>query len=182
MNTEPDEAKLTAFALGELDASDRAAVEGRLADDPAARHTVEEVRELAEIAREELAAAPAGRLTDTQRSALEARASALGAERTARRRRRVLWLSVGIPAAAAAILIALGTAVWWEAIFPPASPRPISGVDPNGPRQGPSLVGTPGRRGGTPELVGTPEHRPETQPASRPSAPSATSAPAGQGT
>ncbi len=40
----PDDPRLTAFALGELEGDDRAAVEAALRHDPALRHAVEEIR------------------------------------------------------------------------------------------------------------------------------------------
>ena len=42
----PDDPKLTAYALGELEGAERAAVEAALRDDPAARAAVEEIRAL----------------------------------------------------------------------------------------------------------------------------------------
>jgi len=46
MNLTPDDPKLTAYALGELDASERAAVEAALANSPECRRTVAEIRAL----------------------------------------------------------------------------------------------------------------------------------------
>ncbi|MEQ2010039.1 MAG: zf-HC2 domain-containing protein, partial [Limisphaerales bacterium] len=47
MNLTPDDPKLTAYALGELDATERAAVEAALAHSPECRRAVEEIRALA---------------------------------------------------------------------------------------------------------------------------------------
>ena len=46
MNLTPDDPKLTAYALGELDASERAAIEAALARSPECRRAVEEIRAL----------------------------------------------------------------------------------------------------------------------------------------
>jgi len=46
MNLTPDDPKLTAYALGELDASERAAVEAALARSPGCRRAVDEIRAL----------------------------------------------------------------------------------------------------------------------------------------
>lgn len=54
----PDDPQLTAYALGELDAAERAAVEARLRDDPAARATVEAIRATAGQLEAALAAEP----------------------------------------------------------------------------------------------------------------------------
>lgn len=47
MNLTPDDPKLTAYALGELDATERAAVEAALARSPECRRAVDEIRALA---------------------------------------------------------------------------------------------------------------------------------------
>ncbi len=98
MRTEHDEAKLTAYALGELSDKERAEVEARLAGDPAARRAVDEIRKVAGILTDELKTEPAPKLTATQRQAVEAR--------SAKPRRRLrIWIPLS---AAAAILIAVG--------------------------------------------------------------------------
>ena len=53
-----DEMKLTAYALGELDEADRAAVESRVWKDAAARAEVERIRDVAKLLSDELAAEP----------------------------------------------------------------------------------------------------------------------------
>jgi len=58
MKLSPDDPKLTAYALGELDAAERAAIEAVLADSPEARAVVEEIRAAAERLTSELAAEP----------------------------------------------------------------------------------------------------------------------------
>jgi len=54
----PDDPQLTAYALGELEAAERAAVEARLRDDPAARAAVEAIRATARQLETALAAEP----------------------------------------------------------------------------------------------------------------------------
>lgn len=54
----PDDPQLTAYALGELDEAERAAVEARLRDDPAARAAVEAIRATAVHLETALAAEP----------------------------------------------------------------------------------------------------------------------------
>ena len=56
MNLTPDDPKLTAYALGELDATERAAVEAALARSPECRRAVEEIRALGNELTAELAA------------------------------------------------------------------------------------------------------------------------------
>ena len=55
MNLTPDDPKLTAYALGELDATERAAIEAALARSPECRRAVEEIRALAGVLTSELA-------------------------------------------------------------------------------------------------------------------------------
>lgn len=56
MNLTPDDPKLTAYALGELDATERAAVEAALTRSPECRRAVEEIRALSAELTTELAA------------------------------------------------------------------------------------------------------------------------------
>ena len=61
----PDDPRLTAYALGELEGGERAAVEAALRDDPAAQAAVEEIRATAALlsaalAEEAAADLPAG--------------------------------------------------------------------------------------------------------------------------
>ncbi len=59
MNVEPhDDSLLTAYAVGELDAAESAAVEARLAEDPEARRAVEEIRRLSGAIRQARAEEP----------------------------------------------------------------------------------------------------------------------------
>ncbi len=102
MNTEHDEAKLTAYALGELGDKERAEVEAQLADDSEARREVEEIRKVAGILTDELKAEPAPKLTGRQRKAVEAKAAKP-------RRRLRLWVPLS---AAASILILIGAATF----------------------------------------------------------------------
>jgi len=168
MTAQLDDAKLTAYALGELDEATRADVEARMAEDPAAREAVEETRRAAGILREELAAEPALKLTAAQRAAVEANAAAAAAERQRRLRRRGLWLRVGTTAAAATVLIGLGAWAFWS---PALRELPSSGVGTarhgGETPPGPGLVGTPGGRGRAPRVTGTPKHY---APATRPDA------------
>ncbi len=79
MNTksyDPNAPRLTAYALGELDAADRAEVESQLEHCEESRATVDDVRETAELIRGELASEPTAALTETQRAAVEVEADA----------------------------------------------------------------------------------------------------------
>ncbi|MCK4624528.1 MAG: von Willebrand factor type A domain-containing protein, partial [Phycisphaerae bacterium] len=119
MNTEHDEAKLTAYALGELGEAERAEVEAQLKSDPAASQEVEEIRKVAGILTDELKAEPAPKLTSQQRKAVEAQAGKP-------RRKLRIWIPLS---AAASILIVVGTAVLLHkrASLPPISERQPTG-------------------------------------------------------
>ncbi|MBI1314443.1 DUF3520 domain-containing protein [bacterium] len=67
----PDDPRLTAFVLGELDAADRAAVEELLESSSEARTFVDDLQGTIGILRDELSAEPAPALTNEQRAALQ---------------------------------------------------------------------------------------------------------------
>jgi Ca-activated chloride channel family protein len=94
-----DEAKLTAYALGELSERERAEVEGYLEGSAEARAEVERVRETAGLLREALAQEASERLTPEQRARIEGRAAA-----SPRRRRTA---AAGVLATAASLTVAL---------------------------------------------------------------------------
>ena len=66
----PDDPRLTAFVLGELDGTDRTEIETLIADSPEAAAVVRELVETVGILSGELAAEPAPKLTATQRAAI----------------------------------------------------------------------------------------------------------------
>ena len=71
-----DHEKLTAYALGELQGDERAAVEQVLRTDEDARAAVAELQRMADLAVEALAAETGGGLTGAQRAAIHAKAAA----------------------------------------------------------------------------------------------------------
>ena len=93
MKLTPDDPKLTAYALGELDATERAAVEAALARSPECRRAVEEIRALAGALTTELAQdaatatlAPVGRdSVEPQLERSEASAASISGEVAASR-------------------------------------------------------------------------------------------------
>lgn len=99
--------RLTAYALGEVEGSERHALEARLAEDAAAREQVEEVRDLARLLEEGFAGEGAPALDDAQRAAIVRAAHARG-PRAVGKTRRVLPLLV----AAAASIVAGGGLFW----------------------------------------------------------------------
>jgi|GEM_PF-5477755 len=111
MKLSPDDPKLTAYALGELDAAERAAVEAVLAGSPEARAAVEEIRAAAGRLTSELAAEACPELTPAQRAALASPATAKVVPFPSWR----VWRTAGIAAAAACVI---GLAGW--ALFGPA--------------------------------------------------------------
>ena len=67
----PDDPRLTAFVLGELDDADRAAVKQLLEASPEARAFVDDLQDTIGVLRDELSSEPAPALTDEQRAALQ---------------------------------------------------------------------------------------------------------------
>ena len=107
MNDMPDEAKLTAFALGELDDSERAEIEARLAADPSLSAQLDEIRQVAGVLEDELGTESVPELTPLQRERLSVEAART---RPTPRRSRRLW--VGFSLGGIAALLVIGLAVW----------------------------------------------------------------------
>ena len=107
-----DDARITAYALGELDAAEHAEVEALLADDPAARDVVRELRalsgELTGAFEEEYAGGEAPLLSPAARAAIHDRASGQGkgGATWSPRTRRV--------AASLVVFAGLGLAAAWQ--------------------------------------------------------------------
>ena len=92
MTYDIDNEKLTAYVLGELDESEREAVEKALESDETLRQTVAELRATAKLAAEVLKTEPAHALTDNQRETIGERAEASsGGAARARRVSRLRW-------------------------------------------------------------------------------------------
>lgn len=140
MHTDDDahEARLTAYALGELDEAERAAVETELAGSEALRATLDGIRQSAELMTAALAAEPAGALSQGAREQINGKIDSVqdGAEESlamhsarsllSRRVRRPVALAL----AASLVLALIGFAVWpkdaqqvaiQEGIFKPSS-------------------------------------------------------------
>ncbi|RUL84626.1 YfbK domain-containing protein [Tautonia sociabilis] len=100
MTFDPDDPRLTAFALGELDEDDRPAVEALVSRSPEAARFVAEVRETAAWLSQTLRSEPAPGLSIVQRIDLDARIGG-DASRRARRRFRVRRVLSGLAAALA---------------------------------------------------------------------------------
>ena len=71
----PDDPRLTAYVLGELEAADRAAVEAQMASDPQCREIVEHLQQTTATLFEALQSEPVPSLTDRQRAAIRSAAS-----------------------------------------------------------------------------------------------------------
>jgi hypothetical protein len=115
MALERDDWRLTAYALGELDAADTVAVEDLLARDESARQTVAEIRQAAGALSEGMQAFDVHALTNDRRQAI------LAARRSGRLRRWAVPLAV-----AAGVLLAV--AVGWIVLA--GRGRPREGPDP----------------------------------------------------
>ncbi len=103
-----NEIQLTAYALGELSASERQQIEAQLQHNPAQQATVAEIQAMAVQLAAELKNDPALSLSDEQRQAIF-QAPAQGAGR----RMRFPWRKVtGFAAVAAAVTLVFGGAFW----------------------------------------------------------------------
>ena len=166
----PDDATLTAFALGEMDDAERAEFEARLAADPALREQVEEIRGVAAALERELAREEAPELTALQRAQIDA--AAAGKSRRSARLRTTFWISGSV---AAMLLIGL-------AMLGPhlggSRKEPLARAVGRGPMRGhelppPTFAPTPAP--GRPTEVGTPKDgAPDGDPQRPAAAPAAT--------
>jgi Ca-activated chloride channel family protein len=110
MTIASNDPRLTAYALGEMNDSDRLAFEALLADDPAAKEEIESIRRTAALLVAELGQGAPSELTKTQRSRIEQAAQAsVPAPRAKRRWRAALVWSGGGLAAAAGVALVLST-------------------------------------------------------------------------
>jgi anti-sigma factor RsiW len=75
MSLDPNDPKLTAYALGELDDTERVAIEAELAESADARRTVEEILRTAALLEQELQMEPPLALSEDQRKAIETEAA-----------------------------------------------------------------------------------------------------------
>src|SRR5271165_7657376 len=102
MSLDFSDPRLTAYALDELDATERAEVEAELAGDPERRRLVEEIRATARLLTEHFQNEPRPKLTPEQRETIEARLRT--ATKPQRRWYHVSWVKV----AASLSLLAIG--------------------------------------------------------------------------
>ncbi len=71
MTFDPDDPRLTAYALGELEGDERATVEALLAENPDARRFVSETRALGDLLSEQFRSEPSPGLADEHKAAIE---------------------------------------------------------------------------------------------------------------
>jgi Ca-activated chloride channel family protein len=103
MTYDPNDPRLTAYALGELDESERPAIEDQVAHCAASRQVVEEVRALADLLTEQLRREPSPGLAPHQRLAIE--------HRLRRHWPFKVVFGLGGLAAAAGVLLSVGLAL-----------------------------------------------------------------------
>ena len=142
MKFDPEDTRLTAYVLGELqDEKDRAEVKMLLAHSEQARRYVEELLETASLLRENLAKEPTVGLTEKQREAIEATVA-----ETPKKTFGGMWVGV----AAAAVFLFTFTGIYFTMMSDPTPPPmvdlylPDSGATPrpapwtSGPEPAPS--------------------------------------------
>lgn len=118
MPSEADDARLTAYALGELTGEERAAVESLLAHSEDARSEVADIEQASSVLREVLRSAPTAQLRPEQRAAVEAAADRLPMAGARSMPRWVIW--AGLATAAAALAATALPPLFREAPVTPA--------------------------------------------------------------
>ena len=108
----PDDPKLTAYALDELDPDERAEIEQLLRDDPAARGEAEQTAAFAARLRHDLKTDPGAPLTDGQRTEVLAAATRTGARPKVVAFPRPRWI---LPAIAACLVVGVSIALLFPA-------------------------------------------------------------------
>ena len=124
-NFQPDDPRLTAYALGELDAVERAQVEAMLAESAEARAALQSIRETIALLSRELTFEPALMLTNSQRQVVEQAAVmpksvvVLSANKTSR------WVVMVRTATTVAAVAAVAVAIpWVSRVWQDGSPNP----------------------------------------------------------
>ena len=110
-----DDPKLTAYALGELDAIEAAEIGTLIAGDDEARRIVDEIRRTAKQLESEFADEPKLSLSDSQREVVKLSAKQLPIveTRSSFLTSRRFWMSTGL-AAAACLVLSLSLPMFWE--------------------------------------------------------------------
>ena len=109
MKIDSNDPKLTAFALGELDAKEQAEIEAQLGRSETLRQTVQSIRETADLLRNDLQSEPCPTLSEDQRTAIGATMAGNAGRKDAASRsvfaRRRIWIPTAV---AASLAIAFG--------------------------------------------------------------------------
>ena len=114
MKLSPDDPRLTAYALGELSAQERAEIEKAIQGDEALQQAVAEIRQLGDLLSDELGKEESPALSAEHLEALEAE---IVHRKWKAKSRRTRWVVTGLGAAlAASLLLALG----WQQFLSPA--------------------------------------------------------------
>ncbi|MFP4106622.1 MAG: hypothetical protein ACLFVU_11105 [Phycisphaerae bacterium] len=143
-----DEAKLTAYALGELDAEGRTEVEQWMREDPVLREQVQQIRAVSEHIGAELTEVSDERLHPEQRKHIESR---IYGSMQHHRRRRIVWAPVWL-AAASVILVLTVLVVVLPQMEKDRSGSGLEGLDPKIPTTRPTTNPADGS-GRKPEAV-----------------------------
>lgn len=146
-DNEAREARLTAYALGELDEAERAAVEAELAGSEALRATLDGIRQSAELMTAALAAEPAGVLSRDAREHIDGKIDSVqdgAAETLAMRSPRSLLSRIRRPVALA-LAASLVLALIGFAVLPKSRQRvaSVEGIADYAPKGAESAVHAP---------------------------------------
>ena len=129
MSIDPNDPRLTAYVLGELDEAERAEIEAQLDHSESSRQLVEEVRATVELLTEELQKEPSPGLSPQHRKSIEAKLKQIESSRVktlskpVRKRWNFYRLSFGL---AASVLIVCG--ITFALMFPRFTQQPATNL------------------------------------------------------
>src|SRR5690348_11899067 len=104
MTYDPNDPRLTAYALGELDESDRPAIQAQVAECAESRRVVEEVRDTARLLTQQLQKEPSPGLDREHRDAIEVQLVS-----PLRRNGSIRWIRLAV---AACLVLTLGAMLY----------------------------------------------------------------------
>src|ERR1700759_3330352 len=124
MNYEPDDPRLTAYALDELNESERREMDAHLLEDPEARRVVDEIRTASELLSAELKKESAPKLHAVQRAVIRSNAAETFSRKVVPNQRNT-WDRFKPMVAGIAAMLVVSVGVFWTQREDASKPRSV---------------------------------------------------------